>query len=75
MLMLGAYLTGWVLCNVFLYQIVNRIDSKYRSRQREEFADLVALKAGQAISEAIKTAYPTEGETTRSAAKVDTGGL
>jgi hypothetical protein len=73
LMMLGAYLTGWVLCNVFLYQVVNRVDSRYRQRQREEFADLVALKVGEAIIEAIKAA--DEAEVRQSAAKVDTGGL
>lgn len=33
---LGAYVTGWVLCNMFLHKIVASIDNNYVKRIRAE---------------------------------------
>lgn len=49
---LCAYITGWVLCNVFLHQIAARIDSNWTKRVRAEMCSDMAkqisdkLKAG-----------------------------
>lgn len=52
---LGAYITGWVLCNIFLNQIVSRIDCDHSKRIRAEMcADMAnqiaeKLKAGRLL--------------------------
>jgi uncharacterized membrane protein YciS (DUF1049 family) len=40
----AAFVCGWLLCNVFLYQLVNRIDSQWRRKRQEEFAHEIAKR-------------------------------
>ena len=52
---LGAYVTGWILCNVFLFQLADRIDKDRQKRIRSEMcADMAnqiaeKLKAGRLL--------------------------
>lgn len=42
--MVGAYCVGWLLCNVFLFQVVNRLrrDTPEHERQRQMLAKAIA---------------------------------
>jgi hypothetical protein len=49
---LGAYVTGWILCNVFLFQLADRVDKERTKRIR---AEMCADMANQ-IAEKLKAA-------------------
>ena len=35
---LGAYVLGWILCNVFLFQVADRVDKDRQKRIRAEMS-------------------------------------
>lgn len=39
---LGAYCLGWLMCNILVGQIAYRVDSKWRAKDRAQFAAEVA---------------------------------
>jgi hypothetical protein len=49
---LGAYVTGWVICNVFLFQLADRIDKDRTKRIRAEICKDMA----EQIAERLKGA-------------------
>jgi hypothetical protein len=46
---LGAYVTGWVLCNLFLHRIVASIDSNYAKRIRAEMCQDMAEQIAERL--------------------------
>lgn len=47
----GAYITGWVLCNVFLHQIAARVDSNWSKRVRAEMCSDMAEQIAEKLKE------------------------
>lgn len=54
---LGAYVTGWVLCNVFFYQIIFRLRDndadrmRWAKRMAEEYYKLVHPEPAKPLEE------------------------
>jgi len=53
---LGAYITGWVLCNIFLHRIVSRIDGDYAKRIRSEMCKDMAKQIAEALKGDVNNA-------------------